>query len=226
MKSSFPGTHSVGPTLRVVTVAAFTADGQTAICTDRSGYEVRVPLFYQRAKGQLPLAGESWLLSQDTGPWTFQMFLGTGSSQFPNPTPAAPASFTPANPASTTSVSAVMMGLGSTCLFTPASTGNVLVTVAGTQGIATGTPIAVLIGGRYGTGSAPAHGAAASGTRFGWSADVAFGPNAATAYTGFAVTDAITGLAPGTAYWFDLAVTSDGTNTAQLRGVTMTLAEV
>jgi hypothetical protein len=69
----------------VVTVSAITDDGLTAICTDRTGVEVRVPLFWQRAKGFLPQVGENWLVSQDVGQWTFQLFLGTDAGQFPVP---------------------------------------------------------------------------------------------------------------------------------------------
>ena len=78
MRPAFPASHSLGPSTRVVTVASVTSDGATAICTDRKGFEVRVPLFWQRAKGAPPVVGESWLLSQDTGQWTFLLFLGTG----------------------------------------------------------------------------------------------------------------------------------------------------
>lgn len=74
---------------------------------------------------------------------------GTGVST----TPAAPAVFSPANPTGTASASLVHMGLGATCFYTPASSGNVLVTVTG---VISGTAAATGgIGGRYGTLAAP-----------------------------------------------------------------------
>ena len=45
---------------------------------------------------------------------------------------AASVSYKPSNPAGTVSATAVMMGLGSTCTFTPGLTGKVRVTICGT----------------------------------------------------------------------------------------------
>jgi hypothetical protein len=55
----------------------------TAVCVDRQGNEVRVPLLIQRSKGQLPSVGENWLVSQDFGTWAFQAFIGNSTSDFP-----------------------------------------------------------------------------------------------------------------------------------------------
>ena len=52
---------SLGFTSRQVTVSAITADGQTAVCIDKTGVEVRVPLMWSRAKGVLPAPGEQLL---------------------------------------------------------------------------------------------------------------------------------------------------------------------
>lgn len=80
------GSHSVGISSRVVTVSAITSDGLTAICTDRTGVEVRVPLLNQRSKGQLPVVGETWVLAQDHGQWMFSLFVGTSATSFTNAT--------------------------------------------------------------------------------------------------------------------------------------------
>jgi len=74
------GTHSVGISSRVVTVASITPDGLTAVCTDRNGVEVRVPMLNQRAKGQLPAVGETWILAQDHGQWMFSLFVASSSA--------------------------------------------------------------------------------------------------------------------------------------------------
>src|SRR5260370_20430270 len=78
-----PRTHSVGIDQRLVTVMDLPAGQNLAICADRQGTEVRVPLYWQRAKGALPQAGESWLLSQDSGRWIFSLYLGTSAQGFP-----------------------------------------------------------------------------------------------------------------------------------------------
>jgi len=133
--------------------------------------------------------------------------------------------FAPANPASTTSVTLVMMGLGSTCVFTPSGTGKVLVNVSGWYLTQTAT-VNATIGGRFGTGTAPVNGAAVSGTRFGPIGDPA-GHAVNTANPGgFAIT-ALLSLTAGTAYWFDIALaTSAGADAAVLSNIAMTIAEL
>ncbi len=76
---------------------------------------------------------------------------GTGVST----TPAAPVSYGPANPTGTASTTQVMMGFGSTCLLTPASSGTVLVTIGGTAKTATSQAV-VTVGARYGPSAGPA----------------------------------------------------------------------
>lgn len=70
--------------------------------------------------------------------------------------PAASASFQPSNPTGTVSLNTlVMMGLGSTVVYTPASTGIVIVTLGGWTNIATAANI-ITAGARYGTVAGPA----------------------------------------------------------------------
>jgi hypothetical protein len=67
-------------------VLGLTSDGLTAICADKSGYEVRVPMLYQRAKGLLPQVGEQWMISQDVLPsWSFLLFMGASPVDFVSP---------------------------------------------------------------------------------------------------------------------------------------------
>lgn len=75
-----PLTHSVGLNTRLVTVLQIA--GSIALCVDRQGNEVRVPMYIQRAKGQLPSVGDNWLISQDFGQWAFQAFIGQQPADF------------------------------------------------------------------------------------------------------------------------------------------------
>jgi parallel beta-helix repeat protein len=140
---------------------------------------------------------------------------------------AAPAAFRPANPASTVSATAVMMGLGSTCAFTPRGSGRVLVNVTA-YASSTTAAAGINCGGRYGTGTAPANGVAATGTQFGSASDAGARPSGtgSNAGTAFAFTDILT-LTPGTAYWLDLALlTTNVADAASLTNISMTLVEL
>lgn len=120
--------------------------------------------------------------------------------------------FAPTNPSAITSASAVMLGLGSTVKITPASTGRLLVVIQGqhNNSIATGDCSSQM---KYGTGTAPAFNAAATGTN----GDTAMSGRSATAGAAviFGHHAIITGLTIGTQVWFDLAasVTSGGNGT-------------
>jgi hypothetical protein len=138
---------------------------------------------------------------------------------------AAPAGFTPSNPTATASTTLVMMGLGSTCAYTPAGSGIVLVNVSGYVQTLTAVTT-VTFGGRYGTGTAPANGAAVTGTRFGAAGDPSAGPPAVGRPAAIALTALLT-LTPATAYWFDLALlTGNASDSAELTNVSMTFAEL
>lgn len=140
---------------------------------------------------------------------------------------AAPAGFSPANPTATSSTSLVMMGLGGKCHYTPTGSGLVLVNVTG--GFYTQTSAAnITLGGRYGTGTAPAHGASATGTRYGGAADQLFKQPAlsGSAAVPFALT-ALLSLTENSTYWFDLALcTSNSSDVAAVQNISMTMAEL
>ncbi|HEX8838205.1 MAG TPA: hypothetical protein VF748_14785 [Candidatus Acidoferrum sp.] len=123
------------------------------------------------------------------------------------------------SPGSTTSSTGVMMGLGTGCKLTPTASTRIYVAFFG--GVSNNTASAqasVTI--RFGTGTAPANGAALTGTISGSTTFVINNANAAgTAGAFFPLTNmtVITGLTPGTAYWFDVGVAaSSGGGTVQL----------
>ena len=77
-----PTTNSVGFTAKLVTVRSISADGATAVVVDRQNTQTSVPMLVQRSKGPLPAPGDTWLIAQDLGMWTFAAFVGTSGSQF------------------------------------------------------------------------------------------------------------------------------------------------
>lgn len=136
----------------------------------------------------------------------------------------ARASFAPASPTGTTSSSKVMMGLGSGAAFTPQGSGQVMAIFTGAFRN-TGSTGAGTVGGRYGTGTAPANAAAGTGTQWGGNADQTLLCAGTSGGVGFTLV-AILSLTAGTAYWFDLAVSSNGTATAQPQALGLTLQEL
>jgi hypothetical protein len=87
--------------------------------------------------------------------------------------------------------------------------------------------VAITLGGRYGTGTAPVNGAAVSGTRFpAAAADLNIRNPGVGLAAPFALT-ALVSLTAGTSYWFDLALaTSNGADQALVQNLSVTLAEV
>lgn len=77
-----PTTNSVGFTAKLVTVLSVSADGKTAVCVDRQSTQTTVSMLVQRSKGPLPAPGESWLLAQDLGMWSFAAFVANSSADF------------------------------------------------------------------------------------------------------------------------------------------------
>lgn len=142
---------------------------------------------------------------------------------------AASANFKPPDPSATASGTLVMMGLGSAINFTPNSTGKIEINFTCEVGIA-GASTNVTVGPRYGAMTAPANGAAVTGTRFGLGSDALIRPatsSTSSAVSTFACTDVITGLATGTAYWFDTAIsTSNPSNAAFIQNVSVSITEL
>jgi hypothetical protein len=134
----------------------------------------------------------------------------------------------PANPTATASQTPtlVMMGIGGTAKITPGSGGKVQLVITGL--VFTNTAVvSVTIGGRFGTGTAPTNGAAVTGTRFGVGA-TDWVTRSALAGVGvpFVLQDLLT-LTPGTAYWFDIALsTATAADTAAVTNLVFTAEEI
>src|SRR6185295_1321536 len=107
---------------------------------------------------------------------------------------------TSASPTGTTGTA--MMGLGSTCTLTPAYSTRIYLVF---HGDCQNSSVAFVdVQARYGTGAAPANGAAATGTTLGGL--IRYNPTTAANAVPFTVGGVITGLTPGTAYWFDICL--------------------
>lgn len=120
---------------------------------------------------------------------------------------AVPQYVKPANPTGNATAAFLAMGLGAAVHVTPLSSGNVLVSfdMTGTNATATNGFAAEVI---YGTGTAPANGAAIPG-----GATVLTPARGqllipATVVVPISFTAVVPALTVGTAYWFDLAVSS------------------
>lgn len=127
------------------------------------------------------------------------------------------------NPAATTSTSGVMMGVGSTCTITPTNSSRVLFFIAGvifTNTLNDGAQMQL----RYGTGAAPANGAAPTGTALSASGGV----NGAVANMAVQVPQigVATGLTAGTAYWYDVVLVAVTGGTAQVANVNCNAIEL
>jgi hypothetical protein len=141
-------------------------------------------------------------------------------------TPAAPLAVTPANPASTTSTTLVMAGIGSTAVITPNATGRLRITVNGDiyNSTATASNAVGLYGG---AGTAPSNGAAASGYTALGNPVKGRGSAAIVGYgLPFSLTWVVTGLTVGTAYWIDLGFdTGTAADAANLEDLSVTATE-
>lgn len=135
---------------------------------------------------------------------------------------------TPADPATTTSSTGVMMGLGGAASITPTRSGKLLVTISGDMDNS-GSGNAVTAQLRTGTGTAPANGAALAGTTR--SSNVR-GENPIVALAiplcrfPFSVQAVVTGLTINTAVWLDLGVSAQGGGTARVRNLSISAIEI
>jgi len=128
----------------------------------------------------------------------------------------------PANPTGTSSATKVHMGVGQT--FTPRKTGNILCIISGTCGTVTNKATTISL--RYGTGSAPANGAAETGSS--GNADITCG-NASANADGkpFSLNSVISGLTIGTAIWVDFsAALSTAGGTTTFSNISISIVEI
>lgn len=110
----------------------------------------------------------------------------------------------PANPTSSGSATGVMMGTGTTCKITPVYSGRIKFGYNGDFGnaaLGNGTTTKLF----FGTGTAPANGAAITGTQIGnqhvLSVNGSTNPQVPFQHGGI-----VTGLSTGTQYWFDISL--------------------
>jgi hypothetical protein len=118
-----------------------------------------------------------------------------------------------------------MMGLGiSACRVAPVYSSRLFVQFTGKVLAGTASTNATYAA-IFGTGAGPANGVAATGTVFG-ATPVQF-LSAAAANAALVAGGVITGLTPGTTYWFDLGLASSagGGVTAAVTGVVFTVME-
>jgi hypothetical protein len=119
----------------------------------------------------------------------------------------------PTNPTGTGNVVGLMMGLGTTCKITPVYSTRVNLNFQGVIQNTTSTA-STTIQARFGTGTAPANATSITGTAIG---SQVLGSNITGSNWNvpYSIGGIITGLTPGTAYWFDFSLAaSTGTATA------------
>jgi hypothetical protein len=119
---------------------------------------------------------------------------------------AASAGFAPANPTGVTGTTLLMQGLGSTIAYTPLKTGIIKITLSALASNATaGDGFSAKMA--YGTGAAPANGAAISGTVVG---NIVTGKSAAASQpNSISIIARVSGLTAGTAIWVDIQLAAD-----------------
>jgi hypothetical protein len=159
-------------------------------------------------------AGSVSSIAGNTGAFTLSTGITNSVNDIRLSLTNATFSATPANPTGTTGTA--MMGLGTSCKLTPTYSGRVLVNFYQTasHSAANGSVQVQLY---YGTGTAPANAAVATGTAYG--SLPGFQAYTAGAFSELILTGIITGLTPGTAYWFDEKVQTGG-GTGSLTQVT------
>jgi hypothetical protein len=167
-------------------------------------------------------AGSVSSIAGNTGAFTLSTGITNSTNDIRLSLTNATLQASPANPSSTTSATAVMMGLGSTCTITPVYSTRVRLSFQGRTVNSLSTQ-ATYIQARYGTGAAPANGAAATGTTIGSSVGSwAAANNAENTFGG--IGGIITGLTAGVAVWFDLS-SFVSTGTGSLTNVSCTAME-
>lgn len=128
---------------------------------------------------------------------------------------------TPADPPTTTSTTGVMMGL--TGSIAPGYSGTIMITISGdmdNNGNNNGVQTQI----RYGTGSAPANGAALTGTTAGGL--IKFTENNSGIRVPFHCNAIVTGLTVGTTYWIDLSLASITGGTSRVRDISISVVEL
>jgi hypothetical protein len=153
-------------------------------------------------------------------------FLVSTGTNFTSQIPTAATNYNTSNaPTGTTSTTFVMMGLGTAWTITPKTYSSVMIHIDGSMTNNT-TGDGIDINMSFGTGTAPINGAAATGTLVGkdriWTALVGLLNNGVP----FSLMAPISGLTPGTSYWFDLQVHAITGGTASVSNLNFTAQEL
>jgi hypothetical protein len=128
---------------------------------------------------------------------------------------------TPPDPTGTSSATAVMMGLG--VAITPNVSGDLHISVVGDIG-STSTASDTTIQIRAGTGTAPANGAALTGSAVGSAVQWVTSNGALGDRIPFSLSGLLTGASVGVAYWVDIALSSS-IGTATLKNLSVVIRE-
>jgi hypothetical protein len=157
-------------------------------------------------------AGEEFVFSDSQG---WQRFARNGALYTSARTVY---SFQPANPASTSSATKVMMGLGSTCQVTTTYSNRLYVKVTGILYLTVYEAAGISL--MFGTGTPPANGVASTGT----SANDKY-VQQPPMYAPFALSAIISGLTTNTVYWLDIAINSSGGHSMLIANVQIVVFE-
>jgi hypothetical protein len=176
--------------------------------------------------------GASGFASGDVGRIAYQVdtkqywrLASTAPTWEPVDPTAASLQVTPGNPTLTASFTGVHMGLGSSIAFTPIRSGKVMFNISGSIANSVASDGAK-VQARFGTGAAPANGAAPTGTASGNQPTLTNNASTAALKVPFNVCVIISGLTLGTAYWFDLLLTAITGGNASITDLTATICEL
>lgn len=204
--------------------------GRWCVVTNSAGYALSVfPQSGEQIKGLAPdspqvlSVGDSYFfVSSATGKYVFVKLAAVVPY-----TPPVYASLqsSPANPTGTASLTPVMMGLAQS--FTPTASGKVMIVISGTMFNSNDDR-----GGKaflqYGTGTAPANGAAVTGTQagnFAYYEEIVFNQTNIP----FAMNAILFGgskLNVGTTYWFDIALNTITGDTVSATNLSLSIVEL
>lgn len=219
--------HGLGGSLRMGNVKCYASGSATPVISlttpgwltvNANGIQTSQPLsgVFSFSGSQILINNSGYVQLSSTG--SDLPVAASGAGSYPSVTKANPAA-----PTGTVSTTAVMMGLA--VAFTPQTTGKVLIILAGQAGSSSG-PNTLTIHGQYGTGTAPANGAASTGTGFANGYTLRPAIASGGVIEPFTLIDKVT-LTPGTTYWFDLSVLSgSAAATANVGNLTLILEEV
>lgn len=152
------------------------------------------------------------------------VFDGAGARVVSNSNKFALTTGAAAGTLTTTSLTGVMMGYGSSITIVPNVTGRIMITVHGM--ISNGTANdGVQVTSAIGTGTAPVNGAALVGTFPGF-VGLTNNANTNSAFFPFSVTGVATSLTVGVTYWLDVVLAAVTGGTASIQNVRITAYEI